>query len=216
MNDTRSSVTTQTETAPLIKTFDGSGRNIILAMTGTSGAIYGLRMLRALLINEFHVDLIMSDFAQFTLYKECNIDIKTSNVMGLFSDVPTHKVSVTIHSNLDLKSSIFTNEFKSSGMIVSPCAMGTLAGIANGSARNLIEKSADFAFSYKAPLILVPRETPINKIHLQNMERVIDNGGMIVPAMPSFEYAPKDFNDLADFIAGRVLDLLCAHDRPLA
>ncbi len=215
MNDQQSSVTTQTETAPLIKTFDGSGRNIILAMTGTSGAIYGLRMLRALLMNEFHVDLIMSDFAQFTLYKECNVDIKTSNVMGLFSDVPSHKISVTIHSNLDLKSSIFTNEFKSSGMVVSPCAMGTLAGIANGSARNLIEKCADFAFSYKAPLVIVPRETPINKIHLKNMETVIDNGGMVVPAMPSFEYNPKDFNDLADFIAGRVLDLLCSNDRPL-
>ena len=146
MNDPRSSVPTQPETAPLIKTYDGNGRNIILAMTGTSGAIYGLRMLRALLMNEFHVDLIMSDFAQFTLYKECNIDIKSSNIMGLFADVPVEKVSVSIHSNLDLKSSIFTNEFKSSGMIVSPCAMGTLAGIASGSARNLIEKCADFGF----------------------------------------------------------------------
>ena len=94
--------------------------------------------------------------------------------------------------------------------------MGILAGIANGSARNLIEKSADYAFSYRSPLILVPRETPINKIHLHNMEKIMDNGGMVVPAMPSFEYAPKDFNDLADFVAGRVLELLCTNDKPLA
>lgn len=216
MNDSQTTAATQTETLPLIRAFDGSGRNIILAMTGTSGAIYGLRMLRALLLNEFHVDLIMSDFAQFTLYKECNVEIKAGTVTGLFSDVPSHKVSVSIHSNLDLKSNIFTNEYKCSGMIISPCAMGTLAGIANGSARSLIEKSADYSFSYKSPLILVPRETPINKIHLHNMEKIMDNGGLIVPAMPSFEYAPKDFNDLADFIAGRVLELLCINDKPLA
>ncbi len=216
MNEQQGSISTQTETTPLIKTFDGNGRNIILAMTGTSGAIYGLRMLRALLLNEFHVDLIMSDFAQYTLYKECNVELKSGNIAGLFEDVPPGKVSVTLHSNLDLKSGIFTNEYKCDGMIISPCAMGTVAGIANGSARNLIEKSADFAFSYNAPLIIVPRETPINRIHLQNMQTIIQNGGMIVPAMPSFEYSPKNFDDLADNIAGTVLSLLCRNDKPLA
>lgn len=216
MNQQQGSISTQTETAPLIKTYDGNGRNIILAMTGTSGAIYGLRMLRALLLNEFHVDIIMSDFAQYTLYKECNVELKAGNIGGLFEDVPPGKGSATIHSNLDLKSGIFTNEYKCDGMIISPCAMGTIAGIAHGSARNLIEKSADFAFSYNAPLIIVPRETPINKIHLQNMQIIAENGGCIVPAMPSFEYSPKNFDDLADYIAGTVMGLLCKSDKPLA
>jgi flavin prenyltransferase len=216
MNQQQGSVSTQTESSPLIKAYDGNGRNIILAMTGTSGALYGLRMLRALLLNEFHVDLIMSDFAQYTLYKECNIELKAGNIAGLFEDVTPDKGSVTIHSNLDLKSAIFTNEYKCDGMIISPCAMGTVAGIAHGSARNLIEKSADFAFSYNAPLIIVPRETPINSIHLRNMQTIIENGGQIVPAMPSFEYSPGSFDDLADYIAGVVMGLLCKFDKPLA
>ena len=86
--------------------------------------------------------------------------------------------------------------------------MDYVAGIANGDAKNLIEKSADWSFSYSKPLIVVPRETPINKIHLRNMGKIIEAGGRIVPAMPSFEYNPKDFNDLADFIAGKVLNLM--------
>ena len=216
MNDQQGSISTQTETIPLVKSYDGSGRNIILAMTGTSGAIYGLRMLRALLLNEFHVDLIMSDFAQYTLYKECNIEIKPGSLNAIFPDVPAHKVSVSVHSNLDLKSIIFTNDYFCSGMVISPCTMGVIAGIANGSARTLIEKSADYAFSHNAPLIIVPRETPINKIHLENMTKIIDAGGKLVPAMPSFEYNPKSFDDLADYIAGKVMDLLCKNDRPLA
>lgn len=199
---------TQTETSPLIKEINGEGKNIILAMTGTSGAIYGLRMLRALLMNDFNVDLILSEYAIYTLYKECGVDLKQSNITSLFPEIMLLKSTVTFHNNLDLKSEIFTNKYVSSGMIISPCSMGFLAGIANGESKNLIEKSADFAFSYSKPLIIVPRETPVNKIHLANMMKILDAGGKIVPAMPSFEYNPKDFNDLADFIAGKVMDLL--------
>jgi 4-hydroxy-3-polyprenylbenzoate decarboxylase len=94
--------------------------------------------------------------------------------------------------------------------------MGFVGGIANGECKNLIEKSADYAFSYSKPLVIVPRETPLNKIHLGNMLKILDAGGRIVPAMPSFEYNPKDFNDLADHIAGKVLDLLSSNNAPLA
>jgi 4-hydroxy-3-polyprenylbenzoate decarboxylase len=94
--------------------------------------------------------------------------------------------------------------------------MGIVGGIAAGDCKNLIEKSADYAFSYSKPLIIVPRETPLNKIHLNNMMKIIDAGGKIVPAMPSFEYNPKDFNDLADHIAGKVLDLLINNNSSLA
>lgn len=199
---------TQTETSPLIKAYNGEGKNIILAMTGTSGAIYGLRMLRALLINEYNVDLILSEYAVFSLYKECGVEITKTNVSALFPELILNKSTVTFHSNLDLKSEIFTNKYFCSGMIISPCSMGILGAVANGECKTVIEKSADYAFSYSKPMIIVPRETPINKIHLNNMIKIIDAGGMIVPAMPSFEYSPKDFNDLADHIAGRVLDLL--------
>lgn len=206
----------QTETSPLIKEINGEGKNIILAMTGTSGAIYGLRMLRALLMNDFNVDLILSEYAIYTIYKECGVDLKQSNITSLFPEIILLKSTVTFHNNLDLKSEIFTNKYVSSGMIISPCSMGFLAGIANGESKNLIEKSADFAFSYSKPLIIVPRETPVNKIHLANMMKILNAGGKIVPAMPSFEYNPKDFNDLADFIAGKVMDLLCIDNNSFA
>jgi len=212
----KASAGTQTETSPLIKEINGEGKNIILAMTGTSGAIYGLRMLRALLMNDFNVDLILSEYAIYTLYKECGVDLKQSNITSLFPEIMLLKSTVTFHNNLDLKSEIFTNKYVSSGMIISPCSMGFLAGIANGESKNLIEKSADFAFSYSKPLIIVPRETPVNKIHLANMMKILDAGGKIVPAMPSFEYNPKDFNDLADFIAGKVMDLLFINNNSFA
>ncbi|MEO8446463.1 MAG: UbiX family flavin prenyltransferase [bacterium] len=204
----KATATPQTETLPLIKNYNGEGRNIILAMTGTSGAIYGLRMLRALLINDFNVHLILSEYAVFTLYNECGAELKSDNMTSLFPELVMHKSSVTFHNNLDLKSEMFTNNFFCHGMIISPCSMGILGGVASGECKTLIEKCADYAFSYSKPLIVVPRETPLNKIHLNNMIKIIDAGGKIVPAMPSFEYNPKDFNDLADHIAGRVMEMI--------
>ncbi len=212
----KSSPVLQTETSPLIKNFEGEGKNVILAMTGTSGAIYGLRTLRALLFNDFNVDLILSEYATFTIYRECGIEITKSNITSLFPEILLLKSTVTFHNNLDLKSEIFTNKYVTSGMIISPCSMGILGGIAAGDCKNLIEKSADYAFSYSKPLVIVPRETPLNKIHLNNMIRIIEAGGKIVPAMPSFEYNPKDFNDLADHIAGKVLDLLINNNNSAA
>lgn len=200
---------TKTGTKGLIKSFNGSGKNIILGITGTSGAIYSLRMLRALLLNEFNVDIIVSEYGQYTLLNECGVDITQCNLNTLFPDVLLLKSAVKFHNNLDLKSEIFTTGYDCYGMIVCPCAMNYVSGIARGDSKNLIEKSADFAFSYSRPLIIVPRETPINKVHLDNMSKIMDAGGKIVPAMPSFEYNPKDFNDLADYVAGRVMDFLC-------
>lgn len=198
----------KTETSSLIKHQDGEGKNVILAMTGTSGAIYGLRMLRALLINDFNVDLILSEYAVFTIFNECGVELTQSNIASIFPEILLLKSTVKFHNNLDLKSEIFTNKYNCSGMIISPCSMGVVGGIASGECKTLIEKSADYGLSYSKPLIVVPRDTPLNKIHLQNMIKIIEAGGKIVPAMPSFEYNPKDFNDLADHIAGKVMDLL--------
>jgi len=198
----------KTETKPLVRSYNGEGKNVILGITGTSGAIYGLRMLRALIMNNFNVDLIITEFAHYTLYKECGIELKQGNVTNIFPELMMRKCTVSFHSNLDLKSDIFMNWYSAYGMIVSPCSMDYVAGIATGECKNLIEKCADWAFSYSKPLILVPRETPINRIHIRNMGRIMEAGGKLVPAMPGFEYNPKDFNDLADFIAGKVFNLL--------
>ncbi len=198
----------QTETKPLISKYNGEGKNIILGITGTSGAIYGLRMLRALLLNEFNVDMILSEYAVYSLYKECGIEIKQSNIAGLFPEINISKSSIHLHNNLDLKSEIFSNDYNAFGMIVSPCANNFLAGIAHGDSKTLMEKAADYALSYSRPLIIVPRATPVNRTHLENMIKIIDAGGKIVPAMPCFENNPKNFNDLADYIAGKVINLL--------
>jgi len=205
----------QTETKPLIKSFNGEGKNIILGITGASGAIYGLRMLRALIMSDFNVSLVLTEFAHYSLYRECGVELKPGNVQNIFPEIMMRKSTVTFHNNLDLKSEIFMNGYRASGMIVSPCSMDYVAGIANGEGKNLIEKSADWALSYSTPLIIVPRETPINRIHLRNMGRIIEAGGKIVPAMPSFEYNPKDFNDLADYISGKVLNLLMQSGSPV-
>lgn len=198
----------KTETKPLVKSYNGEGKNVILGITGTSGAIYGLRMLRALIMSDFNVDLILTEFAHYTLFKECGVELKPGNIQNIFPEIMMRKSTVSFHNNLDLKSDIFMNWYTAFGIIVCPCSMDYVAGIANGEAKNLIEKSADWSLSYSKPLIVVPRETPINRIHLRNMGKIIEAGGKIVPAMPGFEYNPKDFNDLADFICGKALNLL--------
>lgn len=205
----RSITSPQTETKTLINSYKGEGKNVILAITGTSGAIYGLRMLRALLLNEFNVEIIVSEYGQYTLMGECGIDLSQANVTSIFPDILVVKSTVRFHNNLDLKSEIFSNSFNCFGMVIVPCAMNYISGIANGDCKNLIEKCADYAFAYSKPLVIVPRDTPINKIQLHNMTQIIEAGGKIVPAMPSFEYNPKDFNDLADFVVGRAMDILC-------
>jgi flavin prenyltransferase len=198
----------QTETKPFVKSYNGEGKNVILGITGTSGAIYGLRMLRALIMSDFNIDLILTEFSHFTLFKECGVELKPGSIQNVFPEIMMRKSTVTFHNNLDLKSEIFMNWYNAFGTIVCPCSMDYVAGIANGEGKNLIEKSADWSLSYSKPMIVVPRETPINKIHLKNMSKIIGAGGKVIPAMPSFEYNPKDFNDLADFICGKVLNQL--------
>lgn len=198
----------KTETKPLIRAYKGDGKNVILGITGTSGAIYALRTLRALIMNNFNVALIITEYGHYTLTKECGMELTQNNIQSFFPELIINKCSVSFHSNLDLKSGIFSNDYNAYGVVIVPCAMSYVSQIANGECNNLIVKCADYAFSYSKPLIIVPRETPVNRIHLGNMIKIMDAGGRVVPAMPSFDSNPKDFNDLADIIAGKVIDLL--------
>jgi 4-hydroxy-3-polyprenylbenzoate decarboxylase len=198
----------KTETKPLIRQVKGDGKNVILGITGTSGSIYGLRILRALLMNSFNVDLILTEYASFTLYKECGVELKQSTLKSVIPDVIHREESVIFRNNLDLKSEMFSTNYETLGMIVSPCAMNYVSGIANGESKNLIEKSADHLLSFSKPVIIVPRETPLNKIQLKNLLTIADAGGKIVPAMAPYDFNPGTFSDLADYIAGRVIDML--------
>lgn len=198
----------QTESKPFEKTFKGEGKTIILGITGASGSIYALRILRLLLLNNFNAGIILTEYAQYSLYRECGVELKPSTIKTVFRDLLLREDSISFHNNLDLKSEILSISYSTSGMIVCPCAHNYLSGIANGECKNLIEKSADHHLSHSKPLIVVPRDSPTNKIHLRNMMKILDAGGKIVPASPSFESLPKDFNDLADNIAFKVIELL--------
>ncbi|MCX6160325.1 MAG: UbiX family flavin prenyltransferase [Ignavibacteriae bacterium] len=208
MDNLENQYATDTETKPLIKSHKSEGRNVILGITGASGAIYGVRILRALIINNFNVDLIITEYGQYTLFRECGMDLNQGNVQNYFPEMILNKSAVTFHSNLDLKSEIFLHSYNAYGVIVAPCSMSYISKIACGGCNNLIVKCADHALAYSRPLIAVPRETPVNKIHLHNMIKILDAGGKLIPAMPGYENNPKDFNDLGDYIAGLALDLL--------
>lgn len=184
-------------------------KRITIAITGASGAIYAVRTLRALLMVGATVDVIVSEFGWMLLRDEVGFEGKQADLDGFlrghYGEMPGQLV---LHSLGDLAASVASGSARSDGMVVVPCSMKTLSGIAHGSSRNLIERAADVTLKERRPLVLVPRETPMSLIHLRNMVMATEAGAMMVPAMPAFYQKPETFDDLADFIAGRVLSLL--------
>ncbi len=189
---------------------DRTAKKIIVGITGASGAIYALHTVRALLKSEIEVHMIVSDYGAYVIESETGFGLKGADLARVFRekfpDVP-ETANIVRYSNKDLAASISSGSFSTDGMVVIPCSMKTLAGIAQGIAGSLIERSADVTLKEGRKLVLVPRETPLNKIHLKNMLAASDAGAHIVPAMPAFYQKPKSIEDLADFIAGRVLSL---------
>jgi 4-hydroxy-3-polyprenylbenzoate decarboxylase len=187
------------------------GRRLVVAVTGASGAIYAVRMLRASLELGLAVDLVVSDYGQRLLIEECDLNLKTTTVQAWLERAygPAERGGrLTVHRERDLDACIASGSQAWDGMVVIPCSMKTLAGIAAGAASNLIERAADVTLKERRPLILVPRETPLNLIQLENLVRVARAGAAVVPAMPAFYTRPRTIEDLADFIVGRVLQLL--------
>ncbi|MSS73838.1 MAG: UbiX family flavin prenyltransferase [Candidatus Latescibacteria bacterium] len=186
-------------------------KRITLAITGASGAIYALRTLRALLIAGCHVDLIVSDYGWMLLKEEASFDGKRSDLLSFLVAAYGQGVEVgelEQHAFHDLASPLASGSARSDGMAVVPCTMKALSGIAHGASGNLIERAADVALKERRTLVLVPREAPFNLIHLRNMVAAAEAGAVILPAMPAFYQKPRTFDDLADFIAGRILNLL--------
>jgi 4-hydroxy-3-polyprenylbenzoate decarboxylase len=184
---------------------------IVLAITGASGALYALRLLKASLELGVDVDLVVSDYGHRLLIEELKLNLKTETVEAWLErtyGTAARPGSIRRHAEHDLGSTLASGSQRWDGMVVIPCSMKTLSGIAAGSASNLIERAADVTLKERRKLILVPRETPLSLIHIENMRRVALAGASLVPAMPAFYQGPKTFEDLADFIAGRVLSLL--------
>jgi 4-hydroxy-3-polyprenylbenzoate decarboxylase len=188
-----------------------SGRRIVVAVTGASGALYAVRFLKACLELGIGVDLVVSHYGQRLLIEECDLNLKTESVeawlerrWGKFE----RPGSIHVHRESDLGATIASGSQRWDAMVVVPCSMKSLSGIAHGAASNLVERTADVTLKESRKLILVPRETPLSLIHIENLRRAALAGATIVPAMPAFYYGPRSLEDLADFIVGRVLALL--------
>ena len=180
---------------------------VTLAITGASGSIFAAEMLRALAADArvARVDLIVSEAALRVLAEEMQLSGRNGLVEKLLgADQATH-AKFTQHAEADIGAAVASGSCRSAGMIVLPCSMGTLAGIANGLAANLIERAADVSLKERRPLILCVRETPFNRIHLRNMQLASDAGATIFPVMPTFYNHPQSAEEMARNFAHRVL-----------
>ena len=188
-----------------------SETRIVVGVTGASGAIYAIRTVRALLIAGCEVDLIVSTYGARLLREEAGVDLEEETIpefLGRTEGLTSVAGRVVRYDERDLGAPVSSGSFPASGMVVVPCSTKTLSGIAHGSSINLIERAADVTLKERRRLILVPREAPLNLVHLRNMAAVTEAGGVIVPAAPGFSQKPETFEDLADFIAGRILNVL--------
>jgi flavin prenyltransferase len=179
------------------------GAPVTFGITGASGAPYAVRLLRALNESGTPVRLIVSGYGLRLLAEESGID----GIDGLRAATGDWS-RVELYDSLDRGATPASGSAPSAGMVVCPCSMGTLASIAAGTSRNLVERAADVALKERRPLVLVPRETPLSLIHLENMTRLTRAGATILPAAPGFYHRPKSIDDLVDFVAARILDHL--------
>ncbi len=190
---------------------DKPDRSIALAVTGASGALYAVRTLADLLSRGLHVELVVSDYGRRLLRDELGDEAAVERLMPYLSAKYGPQVSAgsfTLLSNRDLGATIASGSHGCSAMAIVPCSMKTLAGIAHGLSRNLIERAADVMLKEHRPLVIVPRETPMSLPALKNMVLCAEAGAMVMPAMPAFYQLPKTLDDLADFMAGKIVSAL--------
>jgi 4-hydroxy-3-polyprenylbenzoate decarboxylase len=172
-------------------------RRLIIAITGATGSIYGVRLLEVLReIPDIETHLLVSEAGVLNLHQE--LDLRRKDVEALAHNV---------HPVRDVGAAIASGSFPTEGMIVAPCSMKTLAAIAHGMSDNLITRAADVVLKERRRLVLMVRETPLNLAHLRNMTAVTEMGGIIFPPLPGFYQRPQTIADMVDHTVGRVLDL---------
>jgi 4-hydroxy-3-polyprenylbenzoate decarboxylase len=170
---------------------------LVVAVTGASGVIYGKRLLEVLREKKVETHLIVSKAAEKVVEHELKLAKKDLEKLATFT-----------YNTDDLNAPFMSGSFKTDGMIIVPCTMKTLAGIACGYADNLILRAADVTIKEHRKLVIVPRETPLSVIHLRNMLTVAELDVSVVPAMPAYYHNPKKIDDLIDFMVGKILDCL--------
>ncbi|MFQ5734569.1 MAG: UbiX family flavin prenyltransferase [Planctomycetaceae bacterium] len=210
---------------------------IVLAVTGASGSIYAIRLLEVLLAAGRDVQLCVSPAGAEVVNQELDIQLdlrnlavdqllpsldnlvedgklapllsSSSNVISsIFSESDITRGQVEYHHYKDFSAGIASGSFATEGMVICPCSMGTLGSLANGLSANLIHRAADVHLKERRKLIVVPRETPLSGIQLDNMKRLSDAGAVVLPAMPGFYHNPMTIHDLIDFVVGRICDQL--------
>src|SRR3954465_15683308 len=184
---------------------------IAVAITGASGALYATRTVAALPERGVHVELIVSDYGRRLLRDELGEAASIERLQPFLVEQYGAGVdagTMTVHSNRDLGATIASGSHGCSGMAIVPCSMKTLAAVAHGLSRSLVERAADVMLKEQRRLVIVPRETPMSLIQLRNMVICAEAGAMLLPAMPAFYQQPKTLDDLADFMAGKILSAL--------
>ena len=187
------------------------GVNVAIAITGASGAIYATRTVAALLARGVRVELVISDYGRRLLRDELGEAASVDNLMPYLAAEYGPEVgagSIVLHSNRDLGATLASGSHDCRGMAIVPCSMKTLAAVAHGLSRSLVERAADVMLKEHRRLVIVPRETPMSLPQLRNMVLCAEAGAMILPAMPAFYQQPKTLDDLADFMAGKILSAL--------
>ena len=213
-----------------------SANDVVLAVTGASGSAYAIRLAQALLAAGKQLHLVVSGAARQVIARELNTEFPGTSATAAewsamidrtlagpiasawgFSAVTVSNPecppgTIRVYGTSDYSAGIASGSFRTSGMVICPCSMGTLSAIACGASTNLIQRAADVHLKERRPLVLLPRETPLSLIQLENMTRLSRAGATILPAMPGFYHRPMQIADLIDFVVARILDhLLVAH-----
>lgn len=207
-----------------------AGQHVVLAITGASGSAYALRLSQVLLRAGLQLHVVVSEAARQVLLRELRLQLPRPAdsagewqtffsegwLQGAASDwgfrplpsATTEAGQIHLHGINNYAAGIASGSFRTRGMVICPCSMGTLSSVACGASTNLIQRAADVHLKERRPLILVPRETPLGLIALENMARLTQAGAVILPAMPGFYLQPATIGDLVDFVVARICDHL--------
>jgi 4-hydroxy-3-polyprenylbenzoate decarboxylase len=188
-----------------------SGKTFAVAITGASGAIYAERLLKALLDDGHRIELVLSEYGARLLKEERDLPgdpRRLGQTLGERYEIAGAAERITGHSNRDLGARLASGTYPVHGMAVVPASMRTVGALAAGLDATLIDRAASVTLKERRPLVIVPRETPLSRIHLENLLRLSAAGAVILPADPPFYQRPRSFEDLADFIATKVMEQL--------
>ncbi|MBC8062905.1 MAG: UbiX family flavin prenyltransferase [Clostridiaceae bacterium] len=183
-------------------------KKIVVGITGASGSIYSIRLIQELLEKKIYVHVICTENGKKVMKYETALDLEewVNELKSKYNHIKLEDIN-------DMFSGVASGSYKFDAMIILPCSMGTLAEISNGLSRNLLCRVADVALKESRRLIISPRETPLNAIHLENMLKLSKLGVTILPPMPGFYHKPKTLEDLVDFVVGKILDSLSIENK---